>query len=47
MGGTVESDGLVIPDQGAAEHDTTRCEIVLGLLARTESRGVVGLAVHR
>lgn len=34
MGGTVESDGLVIPDQGAAEHDTTRCEIVLGLLAR-------------
>lgn len=34
MGGTVESDGLVIPDQRAAERDTTRCEIVLGLLAR-------------
>ena len=34
MGGTVESDGLVIADQGATERDTTRCEIVLGLLAR-------------
>lgn len=34
MGGTVESNSLVIPDQEAAESDTTRCEIVLGLLAR-------------
>ena len=34
MGGAVESTNLVIPDQGAAERDTTRCEIVLGLLAR-------------
>ena len=34
MGGRVESDGLVIPDQCAVERDTTRCEIVLGLLAR-------------
>ena len=34
MGGAVESNSLVIPVQGAAERDATRCEIVLGLLAR-------------
>lgn len=34
MGGAVESNSLVIPDKGAAESGTIRCEIVLGLLAR-------------
>ena len=34
MGGMLEPNSLVIADQGATERDTTRCEIVLGLLAR-------------